>query len=408
MEKILKTEENISVAKFCKEGLVLEQRVKNTDEKILHEKGETYNPDNNIICFTYIDKVSNIIKYTTVARQADNNKDGYQRVINENRVRSIKKFMNINIKNVIPNNIILAIGKELKPKINKEKRELEFFYNSDEESNKEKALIIDGQHRVFGLSQYNENAEVLVTALINIDLLDQAFQFVVINNKSQSAKPVDVKAVINAESFRFEKFSDRLIEAGIRYGSTSTILDYFDRDSDSPFNGLLDWDLNKQGTRIVQIKAIEDIVKNTQKEISYFKENDESEVINYLSLIWNIIKEKYPNAWEKAVNSKHKDSALLKKSTIIAVTNFILTYTKFTKKITKFSYNSLTKEFINDQILHNCIAKVPEEFWFQEWHTGLDTSAGKELIFASLEKIVDNVDEGLEWYKSVEVIKNFN
>jgi DGQHR domain-containing protein len=315
--------------------------------------------------------------------------------------------MNINRKNIIPNNVIIAIGSELSPTLDEENLKLQFSYNNDEESNKNKALIIDGQHRVFGLNEYSEESEVIVTALLDIDLLDQAFQFVVINNKSQSAKPVDVKAVINADSFRLENFSDRLIEAGIRYGSTSTILDYFDRDTESPFKGLLDWDLNKKGTRIVQIKAIEDIVKNTQKEISYFKENDESEVINFISAIWTLIHEKYPNAWLKAIETKHKESTLLKKSTIIAITNFIIMYTKFTKKITKFSYNNLTKEFINENILQNCIDKIPEEFWTQQWHTGLDTSAGKALISSSLDKIVDNVDENIAWYKGVEVIKNF-
>jgi hypothetical protein len=99
MEKALKTEKKIEVTEFCKAGLVLEQRVKDTDKKILHDKGETYNPDDNIVCFTYIDKVSNIIQYTTVARQADNNKDGVTSEISvltlEKNLRNSKLFKDV-------------------------------------------------------------------------------------------------------------------------------------------------------------------------------------------------------------------------------------------------------------------------------------------------------------------------
>lgn len=363
------------------EGIVLEQRI----------------GDNPIKCFTFVIEAGEAVKFCSVIRQFDDHGEGYQRRVNPNKLKAIKKFMETNSNNIIPNNVIIAIGEELKPKINGNSLSFDF-------SEENKALIIDGQHRLFGLNEYSSDSKVLITALIDIDIIDQAFQFVVINNKSQSAKVVDVKAVINADAFK-DKLQDRFVEVGIRYGSTSTVLDFFFKNNESPFKGLIDWDLNKS-TRIIQIKALEDIFKLTKKNIPPFNDEDDSTILSFINLIWTSIKEKFKDPWDKSINTKNKESNLLKKATIIALTEFIISESKAAQRYSGFTFLDFSKETIEDKVLDATIFKIPSEFFTSNWKTGLDTSAGKDLIRESLDQIIDNIDNGISWDSKVSVLKS--
>lgn len=307
--------------------------------------------------------------------------------------------MTINKNNIIPNNVIIAIGKELSPKISN--NTLTFEYDEKDK----KALIIDGQHRLYGLNEYSEDAKVLITALIDIDIIDQAFQFVVINNKSQSAKVIDVKAVINADAFK-DKLQDRFIEVGIRYGNTSTILDYFNKNDESPFKNLIDWDLNsKESNRIIQIKALEDIFKLTKNNIPLFNEEDDSTILNFINIIWTLIRDKFRKEWDLSINTKNKDSNLLKKSTIVALTEFIILESKSAQRYSGFSFLDFSETTIKEKVLEHTIFKIPNEFFTADWKVGLDTSGGKDLIKESLDMIIDNIENNKHWDERIPVLK---
>lgn len=369
--------------KVINNGLVLEQRI----------------DDNPIKCFTFVMKAKEAIEFCTVIRQTDSVAEGYQRRVNFNKLKAIKKFMTINKNNIIPNNVIIAIGKELSPKISN--NTLTFEYDEKDK----KALIIDGQHRLYGLNEYSEDAKVLITALIDIDIIDQAFQFVVINNKSQSAKVIDVKAVINADAFK-DKLQDRFIEVGIRYGNTSTILDYFNKNDESPFKNLIDWDLNsKESNRIIQIKALEDIFKLTKNNIPLFNEEDDSTILNFINIIWTLIRDKFRKEWDLSINTKNKDSNLLKKSTIVALTEFIILESKSAQRYSGFSFLDFSETTIKEKVLEHTIFKIPNEFFTADWKVGLDTSGGKDLIKESLDMIIDNIENNKHWDERIPVLK---
>lgn len=141
--------------------------------------------------FTFKEKASEILKFTNVTRQADKSINGYQRVINPNRVKAIIRFLEAHPNNAIPNNIVIAITKG-KMSSSISNNTLVFKYNM--EDTEEQALIIDGQHRLEAINKFNPDEEVLVTALVDIDILEQAIQFITINTKSQSAAKTDVKS----------------------------------------------------------------------------------------------------------------------------------------------------------------------------------------------------------------------
>ncbi len=372
------------------DGILLEQRV-----------GE-----NPIKCFTYIATVKELMEYCTVARQSDGHEKGYQRIIKPAKVKAISKFVEKNINNIIPNSIIVAFGESFNYSLNNEDDKITIHYDANDTLEK-KALIIDGQHRLYGLNEYNENSKVIVTAMLSISEVDQAFQFVVINNKSQGARPVDIKAVVNANAFT-DVLKDRFVQVGIRYGNTATVLDYFSKNQNSPFKDLLDWDLNGQlDKRVIQIQALEDIYKYAIKKIPDFQD-EESLAFSFLSNLWNVIKKIYPEAWEKSINTKNKDSNLLMKASMIAISQWLIDEAKSAQKYTKFAFSNTDLAIVQKEVIEKSLFSIiPPEFWIREWKAGLDTSSGRDMIKESIEKIITNIEKnGIdEWDTKISVFK---
>ena len=377
--------------------------------------------DNPLKCFVFIEEVGKLINLATVARLDDGNSIGYQRLIKCLKVKSIAKFIEANENNIIPNAITLAIGKELNCNLDKlEESEIEFEYedsqppflddlmlckNSTVYTNglkiEKKALIIDGQHRLYGLYKNNPKNKILVTAIINPALTDQAFQFIVINNKSQSSSTVDVKSIINSDEYKND-LKNRLIEVGITYGKTVTILDYFNNNRNSPFKGILNWQNTEDKTkRIVQLNAIEQTYRYCNLEIPGIA--DETQLLEFISTIWNKIKLLFIETWENTINDK-RYSNLLNKATIISITEFIVREVKIMARQNKKQILELTSIEI-DTIVENSIGDLPSEFFTVSWQKGLDTSAGREIIKTSIDIVLENISYGYDWNQKVPVIK---
>ena len=63
---------------------------------IEQRKGNTFK------IFTFKDKVSNIIKFCSVSRQADEDSNGYQRLLNSNKIKAIVRYLEADENNIIP------------------------------------------------------------------------------------------------------------------------------------------------------------------------------------------------------------------------------------------------------------------------------------------------------------------
>jgi DGQHR domain-containing protein len=352
--------------------------------------------------FTFKEKVSKVKKFTTVTRQADEKENGYQRVLNKNKIKAILRYLNASPNNIIPNNIIIAIDKESNMNCRIVENSISFDFKENDESNL--ALIIDGQHRLSALNEFDMEEEVIVTVLVNISSIEQAIQFITINTKSQSASKVDLKSVLNSDYYK-DMLSERLSNAGITNLKTSTILDYFHKSNNSPFKGYLDWQLTREeDNRIIQLNALEQIVKLCKNEIEEFN-NDEDLIVFFLSVLWNELKNKFTNCWNVSISTKNKDSNFLKKSTIIGVTEYFLLeavaaddYSDF------FKLNDISEESIKTLLTKNLFLLV-DEFWYAEWKKGLDTSAGRAVLRSSIKKAIDNIKKGKDWSEKLELIK---
>ena len=106
------------------------------------------------------------------------------------------------------------------------------------------AIIVDGQHRVYGAAALDETMNFSVCAIPEADWLEQVFQFVVINQK---AKPIDsafLHAII-ATSLTDEEISelyDRLKRSGVDV-EKAQYMNKINVDVKSPFRQMIDFDI---------------------------------------------------------------------------------------------------------------------------------------------------------------------
>ena len=108
-----------------------------------------------------------------VSRREVDKKEGYQRNLSLKRAKEINDYV-FRLKGIIPNNIILNFDVALNYDANKQTISFDVKDNI--------AWVIDGQHRLFGLSLSDKAIDIVVVAFENLDIPNQAKIFRVINS----------------------------------------------------------------------------------------------------------------------------------------------------------------------------------------------------------------------------------
>lgn len=255
---------------------------------------------------------------------------GIQRKLNSNREKEIGKYVNL-IDATFPNSIILSMTSENVSYDEKEKK-LKILYAEDV------AKVLDGQHRIAGLSHYEKNGEsfqCIVTIYIDMELEDQAIVFATINSEQ---KPVSNSLVADLYSFANSRSPQK---------TCHTIARVLYREEESPFYKkikILGTARDTEKETITQDTFVKGIMqyisRDPQNDRNIYKENrflfknnkppyaeekdkaklnlrrlfinDESDV-KITQLIVNYflaVKERWPTSWNKVVNNN-----ILNKST---------------------------------------------------------------------------------------------
>ncbi|WP_417861419.1 DGQHR domain-containing protein [Winogradskyella sediminis] len=139
---------------------------------------------NNTILYCFILKAKTIYNKFSVSRRLDNKEEGYQRSFSKSRINQIKKYIDKE-DGILPNSILLNIDSGIA--------------TFDDESSKlilddsiiNWGFIIDGQHRVWGSNEAENNLFLPVVATIGKSVEQQAQLFVKIN-KTQKGVPVSL------------------------------------------------------------------------------------------------------------------------------------------------------------------------------------------------------------------------
>jgi DGQHR domain-containing protein len=333
-------------------------------------------------------------------------KNGVQRDLNKTRWRKIKKFFESNENNIIPNSIIIACDESIQEEFHIENKckEIPTLHKiSFSDKVKNNTFIIDGQHRLKGISEVkDEDIKIVVTLFLGLNKLERAFQFITINNKSHKVPTDNIKALINNFDTVSEEESlkERLSTASITAGKFATVIDIFNENSESPFYKLIDWPNNRTGEKIIKPLAIESALKNILKYFPELKDESDDVVTDILFKIWNPIKNHYKIRDNDTVK---KFKNLFTKTVIIAITEFIVD-----KMADKFIFSTEDEEIdkaeLAESLTTSFITGIPDEFWKTDWsYKSLDSQGGRKIIIDDLSKIKVNIRSGRNWDENIKL-----
>jgi hypothetical protein len=106
------------------------------------------------------------------------------------------------------------------------------------------AIIVDGQHRVFGGAAADEKMLFAICAIPQSSWAESVYQFVVINQKAKPIKPAFLSSII-ATSLSADEIAsvyNRLRSSKIDV-DRAEVMDRINTDSDSPFSGMIDFEV---------------------------------------------------------------------------------------------------------------------------------------------------------------------
>lgn len=369
--------------------------------------------------FVFYARAKDIVQWVGV-RRVQESQDGTQRILRPTRRRAITRFLKSFSRNTIPNNILLAFEDEAKnfkfTSLDNQLSEcfdetlslfndcndclewgvVDFDFDPSLPVQNRPGLVVDGQHRLYGISDYlEEDLPLLIVSLVNAPVQEQAFQFVVINNKAVRVPTDNVKAII--AHVDEDDLRDRLLQAGVTYGNKSPVLRDINDEVVSPFQHLLDWPYNKNGPQIVSLTAIEQSLKYIRKLFEL--EEDSDSLLEIFCAVWRSVKASYPNLWGQ-------DSKLMRKISINALNEFISNRLKYAWEMSMIDI--FDTKAVENQTL-GIVNLLPEEFWAADWALEIkDNLAVKNLIQADLETLANNSRMRRDWKEGLKLPRTDN
>lgn len=363
--------------------------------------------------FVFVAKVKDVKQWAGTRRTAEI-PSGTQRVLRPTRVKAVRRFLDSNPINTIANSVLIAFepGKAAFTPFDNECIEgkrfynncppdqivwgfLDFQYEEGAEEQLRPALIVDGQHRIEGIATYeNENLPILVVGLIDAAHEEQAFQFIVVNDKAVRVSTDNVKSII--ADFDENSLQTRLFKAGIRYGELSPVLKDINDLPDSPFRHLLKWDYNRDGTHLVSLTAIEQGLKMLNAAFGNITGDDEDSEIAIYCAIWRGVRSCYEDLWGQ-------ENKFMTKVNLAAMNEMVLQRLK-----TLWSMEML--DIFNTKDVETSTAamwkSVPSKYWSSDWMvTPQDTTGFRGLIQDDLDLISENIRFNESWYEGLNLPK---
>ena len=153
--------------------------------------------EQNNKCFYVSVLPSSVLKKTCfVSRKKEDPEKGFQRLLSEARAKNIAQYLDVQ-KEVIPSALILSAQKESKFVFDSENNKIRFNEVVDS------MLVIDGQHRLFGLMESEHEYDIPVVVFTNLDLKSEVKLFIDINTTQKgvpSALLLDIKEMAERDT----------------------------------------------------------------------------------------------------------------------------------------------------------------------------------------------------------------
>ena len=272
-------------------------------------------------------------------------------------------------------------------------------------------LILDGQHRVFGAKEIQDfDFTFPVVLLPGLPYAEQVFHFYVLNNKAKPLSRTHLRRIISTTLSKREinDLYDRLKNAGVEARSAEWT-HRMNNDQGSPFRGLIDMGLHSATGVIPENVAYQLVSKfmllKTRfpllvKNVDNWKLNENDGRLELFFALWQAIKEKYPIAWESASrkNSATQSRQLFYKVSLLCLQEFVLR--RLNQEMPKRNRKNEASPLADPEELRlevgYQLAFLDETFFTKQWKaTGLDTSAGHELFYESLDRAVSKESKNI-------------
>ncbi|WP_224244709.1 DGQHR domain-containing protein [Hyalangium gracile] len=355
--------------------------------------------------FVFATTARDVLAWSYVARVSEK-EGGIQRRLNEAKVTSIARYFESDTENTIPTSTIVAF----KPNVTKFKRirpqppqptngvewgYLTFEFNPLSAEDKRPAFVVDGQHRLHGMSRIeNEELPVLISALLDADPNEQAFQFIVINNKASKVPPDLVKSLI--VDFDESNLNERLKTARVSLQGRASLVAIIDDDPESPLHQMVDWERRRgEGNPCIKPVALEGGLHYARRRLLALEDDDDA-VIEFFFSLWHGVRDAYPRLWKKTDNNLFSNAG----------------FRAFTEHLVDELDTLDRAEFVNisnprdvRQTATKLSSQITPEFWTTEWTLkSLDTSAGREIIRKDLRRIRQNLKDKEDWSAGLAVL----
>lgn len=140
-------------------------------------------------------------KVCYVSSRDQDPKEGFQRSLNESRAKDIANYMN-NKDGIIPSAIILSAQDTVQFSFNKTKNTISF------KENNHGFMVLDGQHRLYGLFKSGKNYNIPVVIFNNLTTSEEVNLFIDINTTQKGVPTtllLDIKNLSGRETKKEEK-----------------------------------------------------------------------------------------------------------------------------------------------------------------------------------------------------------
>lgn len=346
----------------------------------------------DVLLATFTAPVGDVAQWAAIERLTVTGQ-GHQRLQNQAKVRAITRFLSLDERNTIPTAITVALRDLPVPE------ELILDSCSTVEipnSGEPTALVIDGQHRLSGMSAFDPLLRINVVALINPTDEEIAFQFLVINNKASKVATDHLKLL--ALQYPDSALQDRLRTARMTLSRHASLVGIVDTADDSPFYKSVEWPAEdvpgEEREKLVLPAAIEQSLGAiAQKNLPDLA--DEDALLEFFFIVWREVKNAWPSLW-------HSGSKLLSKVGVVTLTTFIID--DLTPLADRGNIDLADPDAVADEV-QRVLQSLTPAFWSSEWTAkSLDTSAGRKLVVDALTQVRRNNRRDSPWYADVDLI----
>ncbi len=342
----------------------------------------------------FIAPVGEIRRWTNIDRLSTTGK-GHQRVENASKVKTIRRFLELDERNTIPNALTVALRlDDFREPVLDDCATLHIPDNDPP-----LGIVIDGQHRLFGMAAFDDNISVNVVALINPSDEEIAFQFLVINGKV-SKVPADHLTLL-ALQYSKTGLEERLRSARMVLRRHASLVGIVDSSPDSPFENAVKWPTEEVAgatTRqnLVLPASIErSLAIVAQKNLLALRDDDA--LLEFFFTLWSTVKDTWPSLWNEG-------SRLLSKVGLVTFTHFII---DDLAPLADRDLVDLGDPLSIKEAALEVLSDLEPDFWTSEWTaTSLDTSTGRRLVVDTLIQIRRNVRHKSPWHLDVSLVES--